>query len=156
MSAVGRQAGSSRPRFSCLVSPRKTSRPQPSFSAHDGQDVDLVSVMPIKHATGRLDDLAVAPALQFLRFRAAFRMLGQLVNMAEHMADEPACGFGIVQCNVVCDGVQIAQCRLGPDYFNHRDIRALAWACDTMRPSSMAFSPRAIPSSRLMRRCKAS
>lgn len=48
------------------------------------------------------------------------------------------------------------QAPAGPDYFSHRAIRRLACACDTVRPSSMVLSPRAMPSSRLRRCCSAS
>ncbi len=55
-------------------------------------------------------------------------MGAELLNMSEYTLNEFASGFGLIKSNVVCDGIEIVECRLGPDYFNHRAMRFLALA----------------------------
>ena len=53
-------------------------------------------------------------------------MVCQLLDVPKNPLDELSCSFRIVQRNVIRDGVQIIQCRFGPGYFSHRDMRCLA------------------------------
>jgi len=80
-------------------------------------------------------------------------MIGELFHMLKNPLHHPLRRLRIIQRNVVSNGIQIVKRRLGPDYFSHRAMRCVAWVWDRVRPSSTAFSPRAMPSSRLMRRC---
>jgi hypothetical protein len=52
--------------FSFGASRKKTGLQQ-SLTAHDVQDIDPAFVMAIEDATGRLNDLTVAPTSQLLR-----------------------------------------------------------------------------------------
>lgn len=70
----------------------------------------------------------------------------QMLKVSKHFLNKPARHLRVIQGNVVGDCVQIIECRLGPNYFSHLDIRFLAEEWVTTRPSSTGFSPRAIPS----------
>lgn len=83
-----------------------------ALRAHDMKDKDLVSVVAVKHAARRLHKLAISRPPQLLRPTATLRMLGQLFDMTEDALDERRCGNRIFQCDVVSDGIQIAQGRL--------------------------------------------
>jgi len=80
-------------------------------------------------------------------------MVGELPHMVEDALHKLTGSTRILKGNVIRNGIEFAESGLGPDYFSHRDMRRLASAWDKVRPSSMAFSPRAIPSSKPMRRC---
>jgi hypothetical protein len=123
-----------------------------TFAPDDMHDMHGVLLVPVDHPTGWLDDLAVAPASELGQLRAAERMGRQLVDMPEHPPHEFARGLWVLQSDVVGDGIEIGERGLRPDHFSHRDIRLFASACGTVRPSSMAFSPRAMPSSKVIRR----
>ncbi len=90
------------------------------------KDKDLVTVMVVKDATGWLDNLTVTGPAEFLRLTATLRMLGKLIDVAEYAFDKLCRRGWTFQCNVVGDGIKIAQCRLRPNYFSHRARRFLA------------------------------
>ncbi len=73
------------------------------------QDKDLVPVMAVENTAGRLHDLAIAGAPEFLRTTAAVRMVGKLLNMAEDAFDKLCRCNPIFQCNVVGNCIQIRQ-----------------------------------------------
>ncbi len=71
-----------------------------------------MSVVAVKHPAWRLDDLAV-PRPPKLPWRAAtFRMIGELLDVIDDALDERGCSGGILERDVVRDGIQIAQRRL--------------------------------------------
>src|SRR5205823_12847480 len=109
-------------------------------------------VMPVENPTGRLDNLSVPPALEFGRLGTALWIACELLDATKHPLNQRLRRFRVIQRDVIGNCLEIAQRRLGPDYFRHRVIRCFAFACDTTRPSSIAFSPRAMPSRRLIRR----
>ena len=112
--------------------------------------------MPVKHAAWRLNNLSIAPSLEFSRFGTAVGVSRQLPNVQEDTLHQLPGSGGIVERDIVRDRIQIGQGRFCPDYFSHRAMRCLALAWVSVRPSSTAFSPRAMPSSKRMRCCCAS
>ncbi len=90
------------------------------------QDKDLVTVMAVEDATEWLDNLTVTGPAKFFRLAATLRMHSKLIDVAEYAFDKLCrCGRAF-QCNIVGDGIKIAQCRLRPNYFSHRARRFLA------------------------------
>ena len=77
----------------------------------------------------------------------------QLLHVSQDAPDKLGRGLWILQGNEVGDGIQVSERRLGPDYFSHRARRFLACAWVATRPSAIACSPRAMPSSTPMRCC---
>lgn len=49
------------------ISGCKTRGSEEPFAAHDVKDVYTITIDPIEHATGRLNNLPIAPSLQFRR-----------------------------------------------------------------------------------------
>lgn len=117
------------------------------------EDVHPSLFVPVDDPTGWLNDLPVPPAFELRELGTASWMLSELPNVPDDALDEVTCRDGIVQGDVVGYRLEVAQSGLCPDYFSHRDRRRLAWACVTVRPSSSAFSPRAMPSSNFIRCC---
>ena len=64
--------------------------------------------------------------------------------MRKYVFDKPGCGRWVIQGDVIRNGVEVAQCRLGPDYLSHRAILRLACLSVRTRPSWIARSPRPI------------
>src|SRR5690606_2541056 len=117
------------------------------------QDVDFVPVIAVEDPARRLDNLTIARALELRRTASALRVVNQLLDMAKNTADQLRRGNWVLQCDVISDSLQIAKRRLRPDYFSHLARRFLACACVATRPSAIACSPRAIPSSTAIRCC---
>ncbi len=90
------------------------------------QNKDLVSVMAVADATGRFHNLTVTRSPEFLWPTATFRVVSQLLDMAEDSLDKLRRSDGAFQCDVIGNSIQIAQCRLRPDYLSHRARRFLA------------------------------
>src|SRR5580692_11113013 len=93
------------------------------------------------------DQVPVSRTTELGRDGSAFGVPFQLFDVFKDSLDETASGLGVIERNVIRDCVQISQCRLGPDYLSHRAIRFFASSWGTVRPSSTARSPRAIPRS---------
>src|SRR5882672_9165167 len=110
-------------------------------------------VLPVDNTAWWFHDLSVPPSFQLREFCTAAWVVRKLAHMAKDPLHQKRRGPRILQGNIVRYGVQIAQRWFSPDYFNHRDMRCLACACVSIRPSSTALSPRAIPSSSPIRRC---
>ena len=110
-------------------------------------------VETVQDPARRLHDLPVAGALQLRDTWAAFRVRFQLLDMPEDPLHQCRRCKGILDGNIVGDGVQVVERRFSLDYLSHRAIRALAWALVRTRPSATAISPRAMPSSKAMRCC---
>ena len=55
-------------------------------------------------------------------------MAGQLIDVMKNPLDQTPSRLGIVERDVIRDGVEIAQRRLGLDYFSHLAMRCLACA----------------------------
>jgi len=90
------------------------------------QDKDLVAVITIEDPAWRLHYLAITRLSKFWRPTATFRMVCKLLDMTENAFDQFRRSDRAFQCDVVGNGVQIRQCRLGPDYFSHLARRFLA------------------------------
>jgi hypothetical protein len=82
--------------------------PQQTLGPHHVQDENTLAVFSIENAAGRLDYLTIAPTLQLGRFGAALGVLGQLLDMLEHLMHQCPRRFGILQRNVISDGVKVA------------------------------------------------
>ena len=88
--------------------------------------MDPLLVMPVQDTTGRLDNLSVSPTPQFSRLGTASWMIGKLLDATKDSPNKSLCRLRVIQRNVISDGFEIAQRRLGPDYFSHRAMRCLA------------------------------
>ena len=134
----------------------KAAEAQLPFSADDVKDKDSPTFVAVEHAAGEPDDLAIARAAKLPRHRPAFGLIGELFYVCEDPLDKATGCFRLVESDIVGDGIKVAQGRFGPNYFSHRDIRVLASACESVRPSSMARSPRVTPWSTASRRWSSS
>lgn len=118
------------------------------------EDEDPLSVVAVEDATRRLDDLPVSRPPQFGNAAAALRMPRQLLDVRDHAPEQLRRSDAILERDVVRDRFEVRERRrLRPDYFSNFARRTLASAWLTPRPSASAISPRAIPSSTLIRRC---
>ncbi len=90
------------------------------------QDEHAARLRSMEHTARRLDDLAIAAALQIRRSAAAVGMIRQGVHLREYAPDPFDGSRPTVQGDVVGDGVEVGQRRLGSDYFNHLASRSLA------------------------------
>jgi hypothetical protein len=68
-------------------------------------NINRFTFSPIKYAAWRFNYLTVAAAAEFAWFGAAVRMNNQLVDMPEDSLDEFTSGRGIIERNVISDGV---------------------------------------------------
>lgn len=73
------------------------------------QDKDLVSVMAVEDAAGRLHYLAITGAPEFLRATAAVRVVGKLLDVAEDTFDKLRRCDRIFQRNVVSNCIKVCQ-----------------------------------------------
>src|SRR5258708_7126149 len=125
----------------------KLNRPKQPLASHHVEDPDALPVKAIKDPAGRLNNLPVSGTTELGGDGSAFGVPFQLFDMFEDSLDETARGLGVVEGDIIRDRVQISHCRLGPDYLSHRASRFFASPWGTVRPSSTARSPRAIPRS---------
>lgn len=58
----------------------------------------------------------------------------ELLDVVEHAPHPLMRRVGHVERDAVRNRVEVGDAGLGPDYFSHRDMRALAWRCERMRP----------------------
>ncbi len=68
-----------------------------------------MSVVAVKHAARRLDDLAIPRPSEFLRPTATLRMIDQLLDVTKDALDERGCGDRVFECDVVRDSIQITK-----------------------------------------------
>ena len=68
----------------CPFTGREPPRAQQSLRPHDIDHEHTLTIVTIKNAAGRLDDLPVARLFQFKRFAAALRKIFQLLDMLKH------------------------------------------------------------------------
>ena len=78
-----------------------------AFSSHDVQHINGAAVAPIENPAGRLNDLAIAPAAQFLWLRAAIGMSDELFDVLEYTLHQVARRCGIVEGDVIGYRVEI-------------------------------------------------
>jgi len=78
-----------------------------AFAAHHIEDIDGFALASIEDPTRRFNDLAIAPTAQFIRLRSAVRMRDQLFGVLEYALNQFPCGGGVIECNVIGDGVEI-------------------------------------------------
>ena len=130
------------------------SRTQYLLRAHDMENQDDFTLNSVKHSAGRLDNLAVSRVrAEFGNRTAASRKLFELADVAIDPSNQRAGRGWVLHGDVVGDRQQVSDCRFGPNYPSHRDSRALTSECSTVRPSAIAISPRAMPSSIPSRFC---
>mgnify|MGYP003408273397 FL=1 len=67
-----------------------------ALGSHCEEGECLARVVPIEHAAGRLNDLAIAPPLQLWWIRAAVWMLGESFDVAEDALYERGSGNRVV------------------------------------------------------------
>src|SRR6266699_6878873 len=79
--------------------------PEFSLATHDIQHVDAITVVPVEGAAGWLNDLAIAPATQFLWFRAAVRVSDQLLDVLKYALHQRACRGRVIERDVAADRV---------------------------------------------------
>lgn len=123
---------------------------------HHVHYINGIAVLPIENTAGGFHNLTVTEAAQLCRLRATLWIIGKLFDVGKYARSEIAGRRRIMECYVVSNAVEIGEGGFGLNYFSHRAMRFLASAWETTRPSSMARSPRAIPSSSAMRRSSAS
>ena len=87
----------------------ETPSTQQPLRPHDVEDKDFVSVVAVKHAARRLDDLAIPRPSELLRPTATLRMIDQLLDVTKDALDERGCGDRVFECDVVCDSIQITK-----------------------------------------------
>lgn len=83
------------------------------------QNKDLVSVMAIEDATGRLHNLTITGTPELLWPAATLGVVSQLLDVAKDAFDKLRRSGRALQSNVISNSIQIAQGRLRPDYFSH-------------------------------------
>jgi|HubBroStandDraft_2_1064218.scaffolds.fasta_scaffold78511_2 hypothetical protein len=88
-----------------LATRRQGAWSQFTFAAHYIQNVNRFTFSPIKYAAWRFNYLTVAAAAEFARFGAAVRMNNQLVDVPEDSLNQFTSGRGIIERNVIGDGV---------------------------------------------------
>ena len=83
-----------------------------TLRAHDVQDEDLVPIVAIEDATRWLHNLPVPRPPKFLWAAAALWMISELLDMTKDALDQFRCSDWILQCDVIGNGIQVAQRRL--------------------------------------------
>lgn len=141
--------------FRTITFPQSTGLKQ-LLRSHDMKYQGALAIVPIENAAWRLNDLPISRPLQLRRPATTFGVGLELLHVPKDPLNQLGSGRGIFDRNVIGNGIQIAERRLSPDYFSHRSIRVLASAWLVILPSATAISPRAIPSSTAIRRCRSS
>jgi len=98
-------------------------------------DVDALLLNTIENAARRDNQLAVRQTNEFIGQRAHTRESLRPFDGSHYALDEPASRCRVLQGNIICNGIQIVNRRVGPDYFSHRSSRRLAWGWVEIRPS---------------------
>ena len=127
--------------------------PEQLLGPHDVQDEDRFFVDPVEDPARRHDHFAIWRPQQFRRPLARFGEPLQLSHSCEHAFNKPPGCDRVVEGDVLGDAVQIVQRRLGPNQASHFCILRLASAEVRVRCSTMARSPREMPSRIRMRSC---
>ena len=97
-----------------------------ALCTHDMQDKNLLAIEAVENPARWLNNLTIAGTPKLPWPTAALRVIGQLPHMIDDALDEFRGSYRILQCDVVGDGLKIAQGRFCPDYFSHRARRFLA------------------------------
>jgi hypothetical protein len=71
--------------------------------------------VPVKYAAWRLDNLPIPRRSELGRARTAFRLLDQLLDVAEDPLDELSRCLGLVEGDVIRNGVEVIESRFRPD-----------------------------------------
>ena len=106
----------------------KLTRPKQPLTSHHVEYPNAFAVRAIKDPAGRLDNLPVSRTTELRWYGSALGVPFQLFDMFEDSLDQTARGLGVVESDIIRDGVQIGQCWLGPDYLSHRAMRLFASA----------------------------
>ena len=80
-----------------------------SFRTHDVQDENLVPVITVEDAAGRLHDLTIARLPEFLRATPTLRVIHKLSDVAENSFDKLRRCNWVLQCDVVGNCVKIRE-----------------------------------------------
>ncbi len=78
-----------------------------AFTAHHVRYVYRFAIAPVEYSTRWFDDLPVAPAAEFGSFRAAVWVSDQMIYVPEYPPHQFTSGGGIVERDVVGDGVEV-------------------------------------------------
>ncbi len=114
-------------------------------------DEDDLLLHMIENTAGRNNQLAIRQATQFGWNGAHLGKFLKHSNRNKYLLHPLTGGRRIVQRNIICNRIQILNRRISPDYSSHRFNRSFAWTWVEVRPSWIALSPRAIPSSTRIR-----
>lgn len=102
------------------------------FSSLDVEDKNALAVVPVEHATGRFHDLSVPGALELWSSWGMEPLSGkfsELPYVTKDSLDQLSSRVEIVEGDVIGDGFQVAERRLGPDQLDqviHRARRCFA------------------------------
>lgn len=78
-----------------------------SLASNHVDDMHQLSLVAMDYPTRGFNILAIAPALEFGKFRTTKGMICKLDHMAKDALDEFTCGLRVVQRDIVRNGVQI-------------------------------------------------
>lgn len=91
------------------------------------QYVNARTFLTIEDPAGSLDQLPIPP-LELSRLGPASGKMTELLDAPKDISDERLRGFGIVERDVIGNGVEIGERGVGPDYPSHRAMRCRALA----------------------------
>ena len=136
-----------------LISFRQINLAQPLFPTHNENNQDILTFEPIEYSAGWYDNLPIGQMRYFRNPNSGFWESRQTLACREHSLHIPCGSIRLVEGNILGNGFQVGNCRLGPDQASHRFIRFLANSWLNIRPCWNALSPRAMPSRICMRAC---
>jgi hypothetical protein len=108
--------------------------------------VDDLFLDAIENTARRHNQLAIRQATQLGWDGTHARKPLKRFDGSEYLLDQLTGRGGFLERNIIRNRLQILNRRVSPDYFSHRFNRCFARTWVEIRPSFIAFSPRAIPS----------
>ena len=84
-------------------------RPKQPLTSHHMEDPSPLAVKTIKDPAGRLDNLPVSGTTELGRDGSALWTPFQLFDLFEDSLDETARSLGVIESDIIRDGVQICQ-----------------------------------------------
>ncbi len=126
--------------------------PQWLFSPPHMQYMDFIITDPVVDPTRTDPNLAIVRARKFGNLSSHFFETRKMICDFNDLLNHCPCCFWFVESNEGSDGVKLEQSRLGPDHLSHLASLRFASVWETVRPSRIACSPRAIPSRTEIRR----
>jgi hypothetical protein len=117
-----------------------------AFGSHHVYDENLLSLYSMEDPQGAHNEVTVSRIRKIVRDRTHLGKRLQQLGLPEDCLNQAAGRRVIIERDMVGDLLEILKRRLGPYQASHRDRRFFASAWLSTRPSSIAFSPFAIPS----------